>query len=60
MVEAEPFASDSNGHRHVNGSDLGILLGFWGPCSGLCLGDIDGNGIVNGADLGLLLANWTG
>ncbi|MFO0894792.1 MAG: hypothetical protein U0574_07525 [Phycisphaerales bacterium] len=56
----DPLPGDLNSNGQVNGSDLGILLGFWGPCSGLCLGDIDGNGIVNGADLGLLLANWTG
>lgn len=44
----------------VSGADLGILLGFWGQCTGLCLGDLYGSGAVNGADLGLLLANWTG
>jgi len=49
---------DLNGDGNVNGADLGILLGFWGPCGAVCLGDIDGDGVVDGEDLGLLLGSW--
>ena len=43
----------------VNGRDLGILLGAWGPCAGSpCAGDINRDGTVNGSDLGVLLGAW--
>lgn len=42
----------------VNGVDLALLLGQWGPCAG-CAEDLDGNGTVNGADLAIVLGNWT-
>jgi hypothetical protein len=43
----------------VNGADLGLLLGAWGPCSSSpCTGDLNTDGVVNGADLGLLLGAW--
>jgi hypothetical protein len=42
----------------VNGADLGILLGAWGPCNGACLADLDDDGFVSGADLGILLGAW--
>jgi hypothetical protein len=41
----------------VNGSDLGLLLGFWGE-KNPPLGDLDGNGLVDGLDLGIMLGNW--
>jgi hypothetical protein len=45
----------------VNGDDLGILLGAWGPCAatGPCSADLDRNGVVDADDLGRLLAAWT-
>ena len=49
---------DINGDGLVNGGDLGLVLGSWGPCGG-CPEDLDGNGIVDGGDLGLLLGAWT-
>jgi hypothetical protein len=49
---------DLNGDGVVDGADLGILLGSWGPCKGGCVADLTGDGQVNGADLGVLLANW--
>ena len=49
---------DINGDGVVDGADLAMLLGSWGPCAG-CPADINGDGIVNGADLGILLGNWT-
>jgi hypothetical protein len=43
----------------VNGDDLGILLGAWGPCASTdCPADLDGNGAVDADDLGILLAAW--
>jgi cytochrome c peroxidase len=52
---------DLNGDGDVNGFDLALLLGQWGPCParGGCAADLDGNGVVNGLDLAILLAGWT-
>ena len=45
----------------INGSDLGIMLAYWGttsidPASIAC--DLNVDGVVNGSDLGILLASW--
>jgi len=48
---------DLNGDGVVDGADLGVLLGSWGPCAG-CPADLNGDGVVDGSDLGLLLSNW--
>ena len=56
--EAAPPTGDLNGDGLVNGADLALLLGSWGPCSG-CAADLDGNGVVDGADIAILLGNWT-
>ncbi|MFO0875045.1 MAG: LamG domain-containing protein [Phycisphaerales bacterium] len=49
--------ADLNDDGLVDGADLGLLLGSWGPC-GACTANIDGQGGVDGADLGLLLGSW--
>ena len=49
---------DFDGNNTVSGSDLGALLGGWGPCPPGALGDMDSNGVINGADLGALLGAW--
>ena len=50
---------DLNEDGFVDGADLGLLLGAWGPCPGeKCLGDLNSDGQVNGADLGLMLGAW--
>lgn len=41
----------------VDGSDLAVVLGGWGPCPG-CLSDIDGTGTVDGSDLAIVLGAW--
>jgi hypothetical protein len=44
-----------------NGSDLGILLGYWGACGpngGCSFADLDGSGAIDGGDVGFLLAAW--
>jgi len=52
------------GDGEVDGADLGILLGDWGPCPGCCSDSVasdfmpPGDGEVDGADLGILLGNW--
>ena len=48
---------DVNDDGQVNGADLGLLLGAWGPCNG-CPTDLNQDAVVNGADLGLLLGAW--
>ena len=49
---------DFDGDNAVEGSDLGTLLGSWGPCAPGAPGDMDNNGTINGADLGALLGAW--
>ncbi|MFO0962066.1 MAG: hypothetical protein U0625_04075 [Phycisphaerales bacterium] len=44
----------------VNGADLGILLGNWGPAGPNSVADLNHDGIVDGADLGTLLGAWGG
>jgi hypothetical protein len=54
-------AGDLNADGLVNGIDLGVMLGQWGPCGGSgCICDLDDNGQVDGADLGILLGDWGG
>lgn len=48
---------DLDGNGAIGSSDLGILLGSWGPCAG-CIADLNGDGVVNAADLGALLGRW--
>ncbi len=50
-------AADFNGDGLVNGNDIGILMGAWGPCDG-CPQDLSGDGIVDAEDLGLLFSLW--
>jgi len=54
---ASDCPADLNGDGVVDGGDLGLLLGAWGPCPG-CPADLNRDGVVNGADLGELLASW--
>jgi hypothetical protein len=49
--------ADLNGDGAVNGDDLGILLGAWGPAPGNPA-DLNGDGAVNGDDLGIMLGDW--
>ncbi|MBX3354468.1 MAG: hypothetical protein KF724_02080 [Phycisphaeraceae bacterium] len=52
-----PRPEDLNSDGSVDGADLALLLGQWGPCDG-CAADLNGDGTVNGADLALLLGAW--
>ncbi|MFM1889498.1 MAG: hypothetical protein RLZZ565_255 [Planctomycetota bacterium] len=56
----EACPGDLDGSGAVDGTDLAILLGDWGPCpaKGPCPADLTGNGAVDGADLSILLGAW--
>jgi probable HAF family extracellular repeat protein len=59
LTPVPPTTPDINGDGAVNGFDLALLLGQWGPCpTQPCTGDLDGDGMVNGKDLAILLAAW--
>jgi len=49
---------DLNNDGVVNGADLALLLGQWGPSTGTCA-DLNFDGAVNGADLAILLGAWS-
>ncbi|MFO0784183.1 MAG: hypothetical protein U0636_10930 [Phycisphaerales bacterium] len=49
---------DLSGDGVVDGTDLGLLLGAWGPAKPGAAEDLDHNGAVDGTDLGLLLGLW--
>ncbi len=57
FVCAAPLQGDLDGDGHVDGTDLGLLLGAWGSAGPF--GDLDGSGSVDGTDLGVLLGAWT-
>jgi len=59
VAESPTVFGDLNGDGIVNGIDLGLLLGAWGPCPPPCPPDINEDGIVDGFDLALLLGAWT-
>ena len=52
--------ADLNGDLKVDGADLGLLLGGWGPVTNEArrLYDLNQDGMINGADLGLFLGGW--
>ena len=50
--------SDLNDDGQVDGEDLTILLGDWGPCPEDCPADINDDGLVDGGDLSIVLGNW--
>ena len=49
--------ADLNCDGIVDGMDLAIVLGSWGPCVD-CLGDVNDDGIVDGVDIAIILGNW--
>lgn len=50
--------ADLDADNEVGSSDLGLLLGAWGTCTGACPEDLDRDGEVGSSDLGLLMAEW--
>lgn len=59
-IDAGGIPGDLTGNGVVDGEDLAMLLGAWGPCADCddCDADIDGTCTVDGADLAILLGNW--
>ncbi len=59
---AEGPPGDVNGDGVVNSSDLGQILGAWGPCEPgqPCPADLTGDTVVNSSDLGIVLGAWGG
>jgi len=57
---AAVFSADLNGDGTVDGADLALLLGSWGPCPlpADCPADLDHDGIVDAGDLAILLGSW--
>ncbi|MFG0258152.1 MAG: hypothetical protein ACF8GE_09645 [Phycisphaerales bacterium JB043] len=53
-----PCPADFDNDGDVDGADLGLFLGLWGPCPAPCAADFDNDGDVDGADLGLFLGQW--
>ncbi|MBX3356309.1 MAG: hypothetical protein KF724_11505 [Phycisphaeraceae bacterium] len=54
---APPCPADLTGDGVVNGADIALVLGSWGPCVG-CPADLTGDGVVNGADISTVLGAW--
>ena len=50
--------ADINGDGGVNGADLAVLLGAWGP-NATSPADINDDGAVDGVDLAQVLSNWS-
>lgn len=63
VVGAPHNPADINVDGVVDGVDMGLLLGNWGPnaCGGslCCPADLNHDGQVDAADLGALLAAWS-
>ncbi|MFO0962570.1 MAG: LamG domain-containing protein [Phycisphaerales bacterium] len=59
LLTIDTTPADLDGDGVVGGSDLGILLGSWGPCAGDCGADLDCSGSVDGSDLGIMLGSWS-
>jgi len=49
-----PIPGDLDGNGTVNGSDLALILAFWGTDEG----DITGDGTTDGADMSIVLGSW--
>lgn len=49
---------DINHDEVVNGSDLAIVLGGWGPGGAFGPADLNEDGTVDGSDLALVLGGW--
>ena len=49
--------TDLNGSGSTDVSDLLMVIGAWGPCSG-CVEDINGSGYVDVSDLLAIIAAW--
>jgi len=53
--EPSDCPGDLNEDGVVNGTDLSLILGFWGQAGA---SDLNGDGTTNGADLSIILGGW--
>lgn len=53
------YGGDVNGDGVVNGIDLGLVIGAWGPAAPGAAADLNHDGVVDGQDLALVISNWT-
>jgi predicted outer membrane repeat protein len=59
QVDACACPGDVNGNFFIDGADLSILLGYWGPVTNQNNpADLNNDGTVDGADLAVLLGGW--
>lgn len=50
---------DLNHDGDINGSDIAVIVGFWGAGGNYFpAADVNHDGVVNGADLAVVLSNW--
>lgn len=61
LIPSGCASSDLNCDGHVDGTDLALLLGQWGPCRSTlnCDGDLDGDGSIGPMDVAILLQEWS-
>jgi len=57
MQNQSSCPGDLNRDGLVDGADIAMVLGSWGPCAG-CVADITDDGVVDGADLAAVLGSW--
>jgi hypothetical protein len=57
LGDSEPIPGDVNGDGVVDVSDLLLMIGDWGPCSG-CASDANNDGYVNVTDILIAISNW--
>lgn len=56
ITDGNFVAGDVNRDGKVDGSDLSIILGFWGGSN--TDADVNNDGIIDGADVTIVLGNW--
>lgn len=56
VPDAPTCEGDINGDGVVDGTDVSLILGYWGSANSMY--DLDGNSIVDGGDLAMVLGGW--
>ena len=56
VPDQTPCVADLNGDRVVDGSDIAMVLGYWGQDDQAY--DLDGDGLIDGVDLAIVLGGW--
>lgn len=58
VPEPATLPGDVNGDGWVSGTDLSIIINYWGQSLGREFGDLNGNGVVDGPDYTEVLSYW--